>query len=203
MPKCSNCKEPTTNRYGLTYACNPECVLAIAKARKAKKDRAGLTEQRKAEKAARKALRERKESIKTRRQWMAEAQIAFNKFIRARDYDKGCIDCGKYEQDDYWKPGGAWDCGHFLSIGSHPELRFDPNNAHKQAKSCNAGSGRFARKAKTVSQEYEIRLRIKIGDELVDWLKGPHEPKQYTIDDLKEIKARYTKMRKALETERL
>jgi len=35
---------------------------------------------------------------------------------------------------------------------------------------------------------YEEGLRQRIGDERVEWLKGPHEPKQYRIDDLKRIK---------------
>ena len=30
-----------------------------------------------------------------------------------------------------------------------------------------------------------------IGAEAVTWLEGPHEPKHYSIDDLKQIKARY------------
>jgi len=39
--------------------------------------------------------------------------------------------------------------------------------------------------------EYRIRLVKKIGQAAVDWLEGPHEPKRYTIDELKEIKAEY------------
>ena len=30
-----------------------------------------------------------------------------------------------------------------------------------------------------------------IGAEAVAWLEGRHEPKRYSIDDLKQIKARY------------
>ena len=33
----------------------------------------------------------------------------------------------------------------------------------------------------------------------VEWLEGPHEPKKYTIDDLKAIKAEYIRKRKEIE----
>lgn len=39
--------------------------------------------------------------------------------------------------------------------------------------------------------EYRIELVKRIGQDKVDWLEGKHEPKRYTIDDLKEIKAHY------------
>jgi hypothetical protein len=39
--------------------------------------------------------------------------------------------------------------------------------------------------------EYRIRLVQKIGADKVAWLEGPHEPKRYTIDDLKAITADY------------
>jgi len=39
--------------------------------------------------------------------------------------------------------------------------------------------------------EYRIRLIERIGVELVQWLEGSHEPKHYSISDLKAIKAEY------------
>ena len=38
-----------------------------------------------------------------------------------------------------------------------------------------------------MAERYEHQLRARIGDERVDWLKGPHSPKQYREDDLKRI----------------
>jgi hypothetical protein len=142
--------------------------------------------------------RERKKKAKTKAQWIRECQQIFNKYIRLRDHDKPCISCGK--SDVEWTPGGMWDCGHFISIGSHPELRFVELNAYKQCKKCNGGSGRFAKKHHTVSKQYRENLIEKIGIEKVEWLEGPHEPKRYTIEDLQSIKAEYT--RKARECEK-
>jgi hypothetical protein len=47
--------------------------------------------------------------------------------------------------------------------------------------------------------EYRIRLVKKIGQSAVDWLEGPHEAKRYTIDELKEIKARYRRLLRELQ----
>ena len=38
---------------------------------------------------------------------------------------------------------------------------------------------------------YRISLVLRIGQDKVDWLEGPHEPQRYTIDDLKAIRADY------------
>jgi len=47
--------------------------------------------------------------------------------------------------------------------------------------------------------EYRIRLVKKIGQAAVDCLEGPHEPKRYTIDELKKIKARYRRLLRELQ----
>ena len=45
---------------------------------------------------------------------------------------------------------------------------------------------------------YRMELIKRIGQEKVDWLEGPHEPKRYTIDDLKAIKAHYRALAREL-----
>lgn len=144
-----------------------------------------------------KETRRLKKEIQPLRVWIKEAQTEFNKFIRLRDIEEPCISCGRHDHEieDIFT-GGKWDCGHFLSRGAFPELRFEELNAHKQCKSCNGGSGQFTQKNHTVTQDYEIRLIKKIGQEKVDWLKGPHKPKNYTIEDVKEIKAYYKEQNK-------
>ena len=155
----------------------------------------------------RKAHKERKESLKPRSKWLKEAQMWFNKFIRLRDTNKLCISCdrtiGEIEGNDGWKPGGAWDAGHYLTRGAHPELRFEELNCHKQCKSCNAGSGKFSAKSRTVGERYREKLIDKIGLPMVEWLEGPHKEKKYTIDDLKEIIVTYKAKCKELQRETL
>ena len=115
--------------------------------------------------------------------------LVFNKFIRARDKDLPCISCGRVKVE--WTRGGEWDCGHYRSRGAMMELRFEELNAHKQCKSCNGGSAKYAKKGYTVGKEYTERLTARIGEDKVAWLNGPHEPKKYTIEELKELKKLY------------
>ena len=96
-----------------------------------------------------------------------------NKYIRLRDADQPCISCGKHHQ-------GQYHAGHYLSVGSHPELRFDERNIYKQCAPCNNHlSGNLI--------NYRKRLVELKGQELVDWLEGPHEPLKLTIDDCKAL----------------
>ncbi len=146
-------------------------------------------------KKERKEHKARKEGLKTVRDWIKEAQKEFNRFIRLDDMGKPCISCdtpiSEIEGSQGWKVGGAWDCGHYLTVGGHPELRFEPYNAHRQCKSCNAGSNKYGRKTKTVGETYRIKLIERIGIERVEWLEGPHQAKKYTIEELKAIKIKY------------
>lgn len=156
------------------------------KARKAKQERA--------------EHRERKQRIKTRSEWLKEAQAAFNTYIRARDDGLPCICCGEYG-DGLHGRGGEWDAGHYLSRGAYPELRFVETNCHRQLKSCNAGSNKYARKGRTVREGYRERLIERIGLEKVEWLEGPHEAPKYTIDELRIIRDTYRAKLKELRRE--
>jgi hypothetical protein len=143
------------------------------------------------EKAERKQDRERKEAIKTKSDWLKEAQIAFNAFIRARDAGKYCI-CCPGRPLPLEGVGGGFDCGHYRSVGSAPHLRFDERNAHGQTKQCNRyGSGRAV--------DYRIGLIQRIGLSDVEALESDQEPRHYTIDDLKAIKAYYKAKLKQLQ----
>ena len=141
---------------------------------------------RKRDAANRKELAKRKEALKTLGQWTKEAQSAVNLYIRERDKAKPCIVHGH----DCPHSSGGFHAGHFLSVGSHPELRFNTWNIHKQCAVSNQGSNKYARFSRDshIAAHYEKQLRSRIGDDRVDMLKGPHKPKQYRIDDLKRIR---------------
>lgn len=150
--------------------CSPTCAILDApknqeKARKALAD------------VGRKALRAAKEKVKTRAEYMKDAQTAFNAWVRERDSKLPCISCGRHHQ-------GKYDAGHYRTVGSNPALRFEPLNCHRQCSPCNTHkSGDIV--------NYRIELVRRIGAELVEWLEGPHEAKRYTIEDLKAITAEY------------
>ena len=206
MPICKNpaCRKKFKPVRPFQKGCCMDCDYEIAMAAVMKKrEQAAAKAKRDAvEKAKQKRrdLRERKAQLKSRNDWVKEAQAEFNKFIRLRDASEPCISCG--EVNPPMLHGGQWDCGHYLSVGSHPELRFEELNAYKQCKSCNGGAGRYAGKNRTVSQKYRENLIQKIGLTKVEWLEGPHNAKHYTIDDLKEITARYKAKCKQLQIER-
>jgi len=195
-PKLKTCKNkgctvkfPQFN--SIVVWCSPKCGQEIAAARVKENYDADTRKMTKEHRANNRSYQLRK------------AQPAFNAYIRERDAGLVCISCGRADgeiKDNY--TGGKWDCGHFLTIGAHSELRFEELNAHKQCKSCNGGSGRFTRKNHTVSQEYRERLIQRIGLAKVEWLEGPRDAKKYTASDLIEIRKTYKAKLKELKQAR-
>jgi hypothetical protein len=185
QPRPKKCKNPACGisfppqRIGQAV-CSPKCGLVIKdvnreKARKAIAD------------LGRKEIRAAKERIKPKGQYMKEAQIAFNAWVRERDAALPCISCNRHHQ-------GKFDAGHYRTVGSNPALRFEPLNCHRQCSPCNTHkSGDIV--------NYRIELVKRIGADKVDWLEGPHDPKRYTIEDLKNIKADYLAKTKELKRE--
>lgn len=168
--KCKVCRQPFVKRSISHKVCSPDCAITFSRQEKEKQER--------------KQLRERKEKLKSRAEWMKEAQAAFNAFIRLRDANEPCISCGRWHT-------GQWHAGHYLSTGARPELRFDESNVHKQCAPCNNHlSGNIAL--------YRMALIQKIGQAEVDRLEGPHEAKHYSIEDLRQIKAEYKAKAKKL-----
>lgn len=169
--KCRVCRETFTPRKALQVVCSPNCALLHAK-QKRERERKAL------DKIERKAIREAKERVKPRSEYMKEAQSVFNSWVRARDAGLPCISCGTTANVQY-------AAGHYRTTQAAPELRFEPLNVHRQCnRNCNMGkSGNII--------EYRVGLVARIGAEAVAWLEGRHEPKHYSIDDLKAIKAEY------------
>jgi hypothetical protein len=125
----------------------------------------------------RRAIKAAKERIKSRSQHMKEAQVAFNAWVRLRDAGLPCVSCGRHHN-------GQWHAGHYRTVGGSPELRFEPLNVWRQCAPCNNHqSGNIV--------NYRIELVKRIGEEKVAWLEGPHQPRKYTIEELKTIKAEY------------
>ncbi|HFL2187574.1 TPA: recombination protein NinG [Pseudomonas putida] len=191
--KAPGCGKPFKPAMTTQKVCSIACAKAMAKDPKLQKIAArAITKQ------AREDLKERREKLKSKADHMREAQAEFNAFIRLRDASEPCICCGSYGAGEDWLTGGKWDAGHFLGRGAYPELRFDEDNCHKQLKTCNAGSSKYAAKGRTVAQGYRERLIQKIGQERVERLEGPHVPRRYTIEDLQAIKALYRQKLKDL-----
>jgi Bacteriophage Lambda NinG protein. len=160
---------PDPGRPQVTW-CSLDCAALIAIA-------AGAARKAKLQKVDRAVTKVKREALKTRQDWLKEAQAAFNAFIRERDAAQPCISCGRFHD-------GSYDAGHYRSVGAQPALRFDETNCHKQCVPCNQHKGGNV-------VEYRLRLLGKIGPEAVALLEIEHEPAKYTIEDAQRIKSVY------------
>lgn len=185
-PKLKSCKvcrtkfEPTR---AMQAVCGLGCALTLALG---KRKRLEAKERRETAKAD----RVKREKLKTKGEYIKEAQAVFNRYIRLRDAGLPCICCGQPMGENV--PGGAVDAGHYRSRGSAPHLRFDERNVHAQRKQCNRfDSGNVL--------GFRFGLRQRIGIEALEELEADQTSRNYTIDDLKNIKAIYTAKCKELE----
>lgn len=176
--KCRACKEYAPVESGikvpLGFFCSMSCVVEHGK-----KGATAVSEKRKRE-----ANAKLKESLKTASQYRAEAQKAFNAYIRWRDRDLPCISCdaaGLHEGH-----GGYWDAGHFISR-SVKGLAFNTHNVHKQCHKCNRFLGSNA-------AFYREGLIEKIGIDKVEALEDrKHDIVRQDIAFLKRIKSVFTR----------
>jgi hypothetical protein len=168
--KCKACYEQFTPIRTMQSVCSPACAALLVLKAKAKREAKAKTEDRK-------ATREAREKAKTRGDHLKELQTVFNQWIRLRDAGQPCIACGRQHQ-------GQLHAGHYRSVGSCPELRFEPDNCHLSCQPCNTHlSGNLI--------PYRANLIKKIGIERVEWIEGSHEPKKYTLAEIEEMKAFY------------
>lgn len=173
--RCPHCK----GKLEQGQRIHPDCIAPFADAKEAKAQRAAEKKARMDAKVERAEIKKRKEALKTRRDYIDEAQHAFNAYIRERDREKPCICCG--QPLGAGEVGGAYDCGHYRSVGSAPHMRFDPRNAHAQRKICNRwGAGRAV--------DYRLGLIARIGLEAVESVESDQAARKWTIEELKAIR---------------
>lgn len=179
--KCKHCGTKFERLDPRRTWCSPECGSQIAIAKIVKQ----ADENRK---AAHRADRAKREALKPLSKLRAEAQAAFNAFIRARDKAAGhpCICCGQpLDWGAVGVRGHAVDAGHYRSTGSAPNVRFDERNVHAQRVVCNRhGAGRAV--------DYRIGLVRRIGLEAVEALESDNTPRRYRAEDYRRIKAEYS-----------
>lgn len=176
--KCKNpnCKIEFIPVRTLQMVCSPKCAIEYAMIQAEKKKRKIAVEKNR-------EIKKQKDAIKSRGDWLREAQAAFNTWIRLRDNDLPCISCGVVK--------ASFDAGHYRARSVSPELRFNPENTHKQCVRCNQHlHGNLI--------EFRRGLIARIGADRVEWLEGKHDPAHYSIEDIKEIKIKYMSLAKEL-----
>jgi len=170
--KCKICKAYFTPLKPLQLVCQWKCAIEFAKNQKIK--------------TVKKEVKEAKLKLKSRSDWLKETQIVFNKYIRLRDQNDGCISCGSTSASSY-------HAGHYRSIGSAGHLRFNEHNCHRQCAACNTHlSGNLIR--------YRLGLIRKIGIQLVETLESDNATVKWSIDEIKILKAQFSAKIKAHES---
>lgn len=173
--KCKVCAGEYVRLRPLQKVCGPLCAMKHARAVVEKKAAREERAQRSQDKA-------RLDAMRTKPELTRLAQTAFNAFIRARDAGKPCISCGNPLPADTL--GGAFDCGHYRSVGSAPHMRFIEENAHGQCKHCNrhlAGN----------HVAYRQGLVERIGLAAVELIEADTTTRKYTREGLIEIAKHY------------
>lgn len=176
MTDCRVCAQPFERSRPLQAVCSLRCAKQVPK---------------RLRKAERADTKRRKEAVKTVKELTKEAQAAFNRFIRLRDYGRPCICCGSPMNWNSDKPGGEIDAGHYLSIGSAPHMRFVEGNVHAQRKSCNQPGG-------AKRQAFRLGMIERIGLAAVEVLEADQTLRKYTADQLREIRDGYKAKAKVL-----
>lgn len=155
--KCKECGAIYTPFNSLQQVCSPKCASLLAEKKVWKKKKAELISK-----------------SKTRTEWLNTLQKLFNQWIRLRDEKKGCITCLKPFKDKF-------DAGHFLAVGSYPNLRFNEDNCHGQCVHCNQHKH-------GASAEYFIQLPNRIGlCKFNDLLNSRNESLKLTLDEIQEL----------------
>jgi hypothetical protein len=164
LKTCAACKLKFIPARPLQKCCSGACAqqhVAAEKARKAAKER-----------------REGLAKLKTRADYLKDAQTALNAWIRlGRDLYEPCISCGRHHD-------GQYHAGHFLSRGAHPNLALVEANLAKQCQPCNVHLSGNA-------LNFRRGLIARIGMEAVEALESDDTPRKYSIDELKAIKTQY------------
>lgn len=173
MKKCKECGDEFKQFNSIQKLCI-KCAMTAGKATVKKEKRKEFD----------KETKRRKKALKSRNDWLKEAQSVFNKFIRLRDEHLPCISCCRFHN-------GQYHASHYRSVGACSSLRFNEDNVHKSCYVCNTQlSGNIL--------EYRIELIKKIGIEKVEWLECQPKCRKWTIDEAKEIIKKYKELCKLL-----
>lgn len=165
LKTCAVCKAEFKPFLSTAKVCSLPCSITYARIKQAHKESRELN------------IRRAEARNNDRSTQLKLTQAAFNKFIRLRDKDEPCISCQRHHE-------GQYHAGHYLTVGSRPNLRFEEANCHKQCAPCNNHlSGNQV--------NYRINLIKKLGLNVVEGLESDNVPAKHTIQQLHELKAHY------------
>lgn len=182
--KCRVCKTVFVPARSTQTVCSPVCAGAWSK--KLAEEKAA-----RAKREERKSMKERAIKLKTRREWIAEAQAAVNKVARLRDLlaGHGCISCGARPRQKF---GGTFDAGHYRSVGSAPHMRYYLPAIRGQCVRCNRDLGGSA-------VNFRKGLIERIGINRVEEIESMQWTAKWSIEYLQRLKKVMNRKAKRLE----
>jgi len=190
--KCKSCKDLFTPYNSLQKVCyNIKCALTLVEFDKSKKEikkrqdkkrifnENDLSKQHKLTKTVFNKLR-----VLQDKKWFAD-----------RGLKPSCISCGKTNMD--------WCCGHFKTVGSQGNLRYDLMNTYLQCNwACNKNLSGNIEGSKT-SRGYKQGLRERFGEDegnkIIEYCETNTEVKKWTGTELKEMRKEFSKQIRELE----
>lgn len=161
---CKVCKSEFFPLKTTQSVCSYNCAIILAKGNIKKQEY----------KAWQKEKKIRKEKLMSHKDWLNLLQKVFNTYIRQRDKNKPCISCRTPLL------GRKFDAGHYRSVGSNPQLRFNELNVWGQCVPCNRDKhGNLI--------EYRKGLIQRIGVEKVEILENENKSAKLTIPEIQEL----------------
>lgn len=168
--QCKVCDRAFLRFRSTQAVCGPTCARKSVNADK---------------KAEKEQTRARRMAVKSMAELLRTAQRAFNRAVRARDAGKPCIACGG-------PIDGIAHASHYLSVGSHPNLRFSEDNCHSGCVKCNVYLHGNLR-------PYRENLIARRGLAVVEALEASNGVRKYTRDEVIELTKQFNASAKQLE----
>ena len=175
--KAKGCTNTFIQRNSFEVVCSLTCAINEGKRKEALKREKELRLNKQLDKLK---LKELKAKVKTRTDWLREAQVVFNKWVRNRDKNQLCICCNKHLRV------GNVDASHYFSAGAHSNVRFNEDNVWAScSRPCNKDkSGDLI--------NYREGLLKRIGEEKLNELTELSKvQKKWEVEELKQIIKQY------------
>ena len=196
--KCKICSNTFTAFNSLATVCSVPCAAELGKSSREKKERKEIK--------IKNTERQDKKRIFNENDLSKQHKLTKTVFNRLRVLqekkwfaDRGlwpeCISCGKEDMD--------WCCGHFKTVGSQGNLRYDLMNTYLQCNwACNKNLSGNIEGNKT-SRGYKQGLRDRFGDDegsrIIEYCETNTEVKKWIGVELKEMRKEFSRQIREIE----
>lgn len=177
---CGKDVEVKKRKYGLCPVCFWDWMQTSVAGQEYYKSRFIPRVEKEAKKTIKRKDKEAKESLKSVQRLIQEARVPFQKWIRFRDANEGCISCPT-------TTAKIWHAGHYKKAELFTGLIFNEMNVNKQCEKCNT----FLNGNES---EYRKGLVKKYGEERVKQLEeSADQLRLYKWDkeEIRNIKKKY------------